>query len=149
VIVEPQKGLIFVPVYNGSYFNGLLKLADQISQNSHFRIVFFFGNSYPRQDEHRTLLQGRFEFITSKAYREPFLIKSRLFGILRRLRSFDEFINFFETANRFRTLNEELRKFWKTRDVVLCLFPANNRYMYSYIAAFAFSRNTPVVIAPQ
>lgn len=149
MITEPQKKVILVPVYNGSYFNSLLKLAHQISDGSEMKIVFFFGNSYPKQDEHLALLEGKFEYLNSGAYGNSLFRKSRISQFLRRFRTFDEFVNFFETVWRFHILRKELKQFWKIKEVVLCLFPANNRYMYSCIESFAVSRNTRVVVAPQ
>ncbi len=146
---ERRQQVVFVPIYNGTYFSGLFKLASQLSENSNFKFIFFFGRRYPGQDVHVSLAEGKFETLISTSSDRSCRRKSRVLSFASRNRSLDEFFILFEIAFQYLHLSRELRNCWKNEKISFCMFPADNRYLYSYVSRFARANKTRVFVFPQ
>ncbi len=146
MIGKQRQQAVFVPIYNGTYFSGLFKLAIKLSTESSFKFIFFFGRSYPGQQSHVSLLEGKFKYLISAS---NYHRQSRVLSLASRNPLLDEFITFFELAFQCFHLRRELCSSWKDEKISLCIFPADNRYLYSFISSFARSQNTKVIVVPQ
>lgn len=146
---ERRQQVVFIPIYNGTYFSGLFKLASELNGHSNFKFIFFFGRSYPGQNIHVSLIEGKFETLVSTSSDKSFRRKSRVLSLASRNRLLDEFFIFFELTFQFLHLSRELRNCWKSEKISFCIFPADNRYLYPFISRFARSNKTRVFVFPQ
>jgi hypothetical protein len=146
---EHQGTLVFIPIYNGTYFDALFKLASKLSEKAEFRFLFFFGNNYPNQEKHLAILKGKFDFLLSNSREVSLLRSNRVLFFLRSWFLIDELLSLLELNTRIRILKRELSSIWGDTPISLCLFPANNRYIYPFISNFAKTMGTPCVIVPQ
>ncbi len=147
--LERYPKVVLIPIYNGTYFNSLFKIATKLSERSELKFIFLFGNRYPHQARHISLLIGHFDYHFSRSSDLQCFKHSRILSFLRRSREIDELFNFIEVAMQHRILKKDLRELWIKNEVVLCLLPADNRYSYAFISDFAISENTPVILCPQ
>ena len=51
-MISSKPNSILIPIYNGSYFNGALKLAEAIGNSTEINFIFLFGRSYPSLEQH-------------------------------------------------------------------------------------------------
>jgi len=140
---------VFIPIFNGTYFTSMFKVASEISAISDINFIFFFGRSYPGQERHLFELGGKFEYSVLGLDSLRLFKNSRICSLLRRIRFVDEFFLFFELVNQSSVLKKRLRAIWAGNEVDLCLFPADNRYFYPSISRFAHLKGTPVIVIPQ
>jgi hypothetical protein len=146
---EQRQQVVFIPIYNGTYFSGLFKLASEMNRYSNFKFIFFFGRSYPGQDIHVSLIEGKFESLISTSNGGSHRRQSRVLSFASRNRLLDEFFTFFGLAFQCFHLSRELDSCWKNEKISFCIFPADNRYLYPFISRFARSHKTKVFVFPQ
>lgn len=146
---EQRQQVVFIPIYNGTYFSGLFKLASEMDRHSNFKFIFFFGRSYPGRDIHLSLVEGKFESFISTSSDGSHRRQSRVLSFASRNRLLDEFFTFFELAFQCFRLSRELDSCWKNEKISFCIFPADNRYFYPFISSFARSHKTKVFVFPQ
>jgi hypothetical protein len=141
--------VIFVPVYNGTYFDSLFKLATRMETIEGIQFYFFFGKNYPGQDRHLLKLHGKFEYFLSESSEIRIFKTSRIIEFARRKLPIDGFFDFFELSAQYRRLNRELCYLWDIHEIPLCIFPADNRYRYPFISKFVRSRGSRLALIPQ
>ncbi len=140
---------VFIPIFNGTYFTSMFKVASEIGAISDVNFIFFFGRSYPGQERHLFELEGKFEYSLLDLDSLRLFKNSRIWSFLRHIRYIDEFFFFFELFNQSLVLKARLRAIWAGNKINLCLFPADNRYFYPCISRFAHRNETPVTVIPQ
>jgi len=141
--------LVFIPIFNGTYFTSMFKVASELSAISNINFIFFFGRSYPGQERHLFELEGKFGYHLLDLDSLRLFKNFRICNFLRRIRFIDEFFSFFELVNQSSVLKSRLRAIWAGNNIDLCLFPADNRYFYPSISRFAHLNGTPVIVSPQ
>ena len=146
---DQHQIVAFVPIYNGTYFHGLFKLASSLSDDSNFKFIFYFGRDYPNQESHVEILKNKYEFIISSSSRERALRGLRIRGLLTRWHAIDEIFTFIDISLNYLLLAVEIKTILRNKNISLCVFPADNRYSYPFIAKFARAERIPIIVIPQ